>query len=138
MKKLIVLFLVGTITSSCISNFKAVTLTENLKKYEIDPKEVKIFTNMDKLPEKEDIAILEISNTVLDGDYYSDMKEESAKIGGNGIIELSDKNTGISLDLYNLEVNKKRTVKFLSFRYKIDGSYPKIYSKKKEGDSLYN
>lgn len=134
MKKLAVLLLL----SSCVSNFNAIPVQKGVKHYPIDSENVKIFVTKDQLPEKEDIAILEISNSVLDGNYYEDIRQESAKVGGNGVILLSEEKSGLSIDLFNLDFSNKKTVKFLSFRYKVNGQYPERTSKRSENDSVYN
>lgn len=134
MKKIAALLLL----SSCMSNFNAIPIHKGVKHYPIDTESVKIFVTKEELPEKEDIAILEINDTVLDGDYYEDIREESAKVGGNGVILLSEEKSGLSIDLFNLDFSNKKTVKFLSFRYKINGNYPERSRKRKENDSVYN
>lgn len=116
---------------------------DNTKKYQsISANDVKIFLSEKELPpDYERIAIIEIKNADSDSDSYGDMRKEASRIGCNGIIQLEEKSNGnISLSapsLFNgVGLNSKANIKFLAFRFPVDGKYPKHV--KHISDDMYN
>ena len=140
MKKSILL--ISLFVMSCSPQLSFIPLDSQKKYPEISVKEVDGFLSENELPkEHEKLGIIECRNLVINDEVYSDAKDLSAEMGGNGIIlikEVADGGFNVSFDPFNnFGFRKTKNIQFLSVRFKKDGYYP-IPKKNKDIDDTYN